>query len=62
MSTGGIFKLITNDGIQDKLLMATGYLSHRLKLIEKVNRERPLKQVHKPHILIWIIRGFTLLI
>ena len=43
MSTGGIFKLITNDGIQDKLLMATGYLSHRLKLIEKVNREKALK-------------------
>ena len=40
MSTGGIFKLITNTGIQDKLLMATSYLSHRLKLIEKVNREK----------------------
>ena len=43
MSTGGIFKLITNDGIQDKLLMATGYLSHRLKLIEKVNKEKARK-------------------
>jgi hypothetical protein len=40
MSTGGIFKLITNDGIQDKLLMATDYLSIRLKLIAKVNKQR----------------------
>jgi hypothetical protein len=39
MSTGGIFKLITNNGIQDGLLMATEYLNNRLKLLVKRNRE-----------------------
>jgi hypothetical protein len=33
MSTGGTFKLITNNGIQDKILMATDTLSNRLKEI-----------------------------
>ena len=39
-SAGGIFKLIVNNGVQDKLLMATEYLSHRIKIITKRNRER----------------------
>lgn len=43
MSTGGIFKLITNSGIQDKLLMATDYLTYRMKLIAKRN----LSDLHK---------------
>ena len=43
MSSGGIFKLITNDGIQDKLLMASDYLRQRLQLIEKINKEKALK-------------------
>lgn len=43
MSTGGTFKLITNDGVQDKLLMATEYLSHRLKIIERLNNEKMSK-------------------
>ena len=43
MSTGGLFKLLTNDGIQDKLLMATGYLSERLKLIERINCQNEAK-------------------
>ena len=30
MSTGGIFQLITNDGKQDKMLMATDLLNKRL--------------------------------
>lgn len=38
MSTGGIFKLITNSGIQDKLLMATEYLNYRIKLISERNK------------------------
>ena len=38
MSTGGIFKLITNSGIQDKLLMATYYLNYRLKVITQRNK------------------------
>jgi hypothetical protein len=48
MSTGGLFTLITNDGVQDKLLMATEALSKRIKdlsvqrLIE-LRRQYPLK-------------------
>ena len=34
MSTGGIFKLLTNTGVQDKLLMANDYLNQRLKNIK----------------------------
>ena len=40
MATGGIFKLITNSGVQDKLLMATDYLNYRLKLIEGINKKK----------------------
>jgi hypothetical protein len=40
MSTGGIFKLITNNGSQDKLLMATDYLEYRLALICKRNKAK----------------------
>jgi hypothetical protein len=43
MPNGGLFKLISNDGVQDKLLMATSYLSHRLKNIEKINRTNTLR-------------------
>lgn len=39
-SSGGIFKLIVNNGVQDKLLMATDYLSHRIKIITKRNKDR----------------------
>lgn len=37
MSTGGIFKLITNVGVQDKLLMASEYLDERLRKIYEKN-------------------------
>lgn len=40
MSTGGIFKLIANSGIQDKLLMATDYLNYRLKIINLRNKKK----------------------
>jgi hypothetical protein len=40
MSTGGVFKLITNSGIQDKLLMATDYLNSRIKEMSKRNIEK----------------------
>lgn len=40
MSTGGIFKLIANIGIQDKLLMATDYLNYRLKVIAQRNKNK----------------------
>ncbi len=35
MSTGGIFTLITNDGKQDRMLMATELLKARLRRITK---------------------------
>lgn len=56
MSTGGIFQLITNDGKQDKLLMATEYLSARLADIKKSRKgmedENPtLADIEKTHVL-----------
>ena len=39
MSSGGIFKLITNDGIQDKLLMASEFLKHRLEHIQRITEK-----------------------
>ena len=44
MSIGGSFKLITNDGLQDKMLMATDYLNHRIKQINIKNDERMEKK------------------
>lgn len=41
MSTGGIFQLITNDGKQDRMLMATSLLNKRLKEIEKIRASNP---------------------
>ena len=41
MSTGGLFKLITNDGSQDKLLMATDLLNQRLAEVRRVRCKRP---------------------
>ena len=38
MSTGGIFKLIINNGVQDSLLMATDYLNQRIKVITARNK------------------------
>ena len=35
MATGGVFTMITNDGKQDKLLMATGFLHARLRAINQ---------------------------
>jgi hypothetical protein len=44
MATGGVFKLITNSGVQDKLLMATDYLNSRIKLISNRNIESMRKK------------------
>ena len=49
MSTGGIFKLITNDGLQDKMLMATEYLKQRVDMIYAENEKRR-KLMEKTHI------------
>jgi hypothetical protein len=40
MSTGGIFKLIVNTGLQDKLLMATEYLNKRIAHLSQKNIEK----------------------
>lgn len=39
-SSGGIFKLIVNNGVQDKLLMATEYLSRRIQVIAMKDKEK----------------------
>jgi len=59
MATGGIFQLITNDGRQDRMLMATSLLKRRLHLIERARAADPsvsdstptLVDIEKTHIL-----------
>ena len=56
MSTGGIFNLITNDGKQDRMLMASELLSQRLAEIKtaRANMENPnptLSDIERTHIL-----------
>ena len=46
MATGGIFQLITNDGKQDRMLMATALLNDRLFEIEKMRARNP--QIRDP--------------
>jgi len=41
MSTGGIFQLLTNDGKQDRILMATSLLNKRLLEIENLRTKNP---------------------
>ena len=40
MATGGIFTIITNDGKQDRMLMATALLHERLRAIKHLTRAR----------------------
>jgi hypothetical protein len=59
MSTAGIFTLISNDGKQDRLLMATAFLNQRLAQIEKARALDPtvsdstptLADIEKTHVL-----------
>lgn len=59
MSTGGIFQLITNDGKQDRMLLATGLLNQRLLQIESMRAQNPniqdptptLVDIERTHIL-----------
>lgn len=59
MATGGIFQLITNDGKQDRMLMATALLNKRLLDIERIRAKNPkirdptptLVDIEKTHIL-----------
>ena len=43
MSSGGIFKLLANDGVQDKLLMASDYLRFRIRHISTMNKKKLCK-------------------
>lgn len=59
MSNGGIFQLITNDGKQDRMLMATELLNRRLKRVAAARRADPsvrdptptLADIEKTHVL-----------
>jgi hypothetical protein len=59
MATGGIFQLITNDGKQDRMLMATALLNKRLLQIEQSRARNPsikdptptLVDIERTHIL-----------
>lgn len=58
MSTGGIFTLITNDGKQDRMLMASDLLSNRLHTIRQKRVERgdsdtnpTLSDIERTHVL-----------
>ncbi len=59
MATSGIFQLITNDGKQDRMLMATALLNKRLLTIERARSRDPnikdptptLVDIERTHIL-----------
>ncbi len=58
MATGGIFTLITNDGRQDRMLMATALLNQRLDIVRDtrsrmvgVDPTPTLVDIEKTHIL-----------
>lgn len=58
MSTGGIFTLITNDGKQDRMLMASALLSKRLHAVRQARAEQgasdtnpTLADIEKTHVL-----------
>ena len=59
MATGGIFQLITNDGKQDKMLMASDLLKTRLNSVAAARAGNPkykdatptLLDIEKTHIL-----------
>ena len=51
MATGGVFQIITNDGKQDRMLMATALLNRRLALIEEERRNDRLISDSTPTLL-----------
>ena len=58
MATGGIFQLITNDGKQDRMLMASALLKSRIEAASKMRRNRgdaddtpTLYDIERTHIL-----------
>ena len=60
MATGGVFQLITNDGKQDRMLMATQLLRNRLDAIRIKRRADPnttdetptLLDIERTHVLL----------
>jgi len=62
MSTGGVFKLLTNTGFQGKVLLATRFLVRRLEQLEKINAAKSpghpsswvptLDQIERSHVLV----------
>ena len=59
MSNGGAFRLLSNDGKQDDMIMATRYLNSRLQKIQSLRSRDPrikdptpsLGDIEKTHIL-----------
>ena len=51
MATGGIFQLITNDGKQDRMILASELLNQRLRLIYEARKEDPNVQDPTPTLL-----------
>jgi len=51
MATGGVFKLITNDGKQDRMLMATQMLRNRLDAVRAKRRSNPAIKDETPTLL-----------
>jgi hypothetical protein len=51
MATGGIFQLITNDGKQDRMLMASELLRTRLSAITQARTANPAIQDPTPTLL-----------
>jgi hypothetical protein len=59
MANGGLFQLISNDGKQDKMLMATDFLTDRLKKIRAIRMNDPsiedkmptLADIERTHVL-----------
>jgi hypothetical protein len=42
MSNAGVFQIVTNDGKQDRMLMATQLLKRRLEIVEQARKADPL--------------------
>jgi hypothetical protein len=59
MTNGAVFQLVTNDGKQDRILMATAFLNKRLKMIYQARQNDPsvsnstptLVDIEKTHVL-----------
>lgn len=57
MATGGVFQLITNDGKQDRMLMATQMLRNRLDAVRAKRRADPSLNDETPTFGIWEVKS-----